>query len=240
MLTRFAKSTGAKRLLVISALLFWCSSLVAVRVERTGSNHYRFLVGNLVLAAVPLMFSTLLRIINRRGWPIALQLVCFGLWLLFLPNAPYLLTDLLHLTAPSTGPGWYDVAMLVSCSGTGVLLGYLSLTDVHAFMAQKVGPLFGWSLALSSMALAGFAMYLGRFLRWNSWDVIVNPSRFIDIAAGLQDPMAHSLSLAVTFTFGTMFVLGYVAIRVLITGTSTERGGEFAVKQSVGSYCDEE
>ena len=217
MFSVLTKSTDAKRFIVISALMIWCCFMIAVRMEKTGSHHYLFLVWNLFLAAVPLIFSTGLRILTRRRWPTPLQVACLVLWLLFLPNAPYILTDLLHLTAPSTGPGWYDVAMLISCSGTGVLLGYLSLIDVHSLIAKRAGEIFGWTLAVCSMALTGFAMYLGRFLRWNSWDVIVNPSRFIDIAEGLRDPLAHSRSLAVTFIFGTIFVLGYIAIRLLLT-----------------------
>src|SRR5262249_18727982 len=92
------KSADVKRFILVSVLLVWCVSLIAVRIDRTGSGYYRFLITNLVLACVPLFLSTILRIAShwRLHWTI--QGVCLSLWLLFLPNAPYILTDILHLT----------------------------------------------------------------------------------------------------------------------------------------------
>src|SRR5215213_4740489 len=127
----FLKSADVKRIVVVSLLLLWCVSLIIVRVHRTGSGYYIFLITNLVLASVPLGLSTMLRIGSywRVYWPV--QLLISTLWLLFLPNAPYILTDILHLTRPSEAPAWYDLALLLSCAGTGLLLGYLSLIDVQ-------------------------------------------------------------------------------------------------------------
>jgi uncharacterized membrane protein len=113
----FLKATDVKRLVVVSTLLLWCACMIAVRINRTGSGYYLFLVGNLFLASVPLFFSTALRIAThwRLHWTI--RLAVFSLWLLFLPNAPYILTDILHLTRASHAPAWYDLALLLSCSG---------------------------------------------------------------------------------------------------------------------------
>src|SRR5689334_13556858 len=103
------KSADVKRLLLVSVLFCWCASLIVVRMDRTGSGYYRFLITNLVLACVPLFLSTLLRIAAhwRLHWTISSVLL--SLWLLFLPNAPYLLTDILHLTRASQAPAWYDL-----------------------------------------------------------------------------------------------------------------------------------
>jgi len=106
--------------------------------------------------------------------------------------------------------------MLITCSGTGLLLGYLSLIDVHGVIARRFGPSFGWSLAVFSLGLTGFAIYLGRFLRWNSWDLLTSPQRLLHIANGLLHPTDHIQMLSVTVVFGTMLVLGYIAIRVLL------------------------
>lgn len=140
----------------------------------------------------------------------------FGLWLLFLPNAPYILTDILHLTRASDAPAWYDLALLLSCSGTGLLLGYLSLLDVQEIVARSFSPIFGWIFAVVSLVLSGFAIYLGRFLRWNSWDVLVTPTRLFAIADGLMHPLAHVRPLSVTFVFGIILALGYISLRVLL------------------------
>jgi uncharacterized membrane protein len=210
------KYTDVRRLLVVSMLLFWCVSMIAVQVERSGSGYYRFLIFNLILAGVPLSLSTALRIASfwRLHWTIQLPLFC--LWLLFLPNAPYILTDILHLTRASQAPAWYDLAMLLSCAGTGLLLGYLSLIDVQGIVARRFGPGFSWIFAVTSLVLSGFALYLGRFLRWNSWDVLFSPTLVLDITDGLLHPWAHVRAVSVTLVFGVLLALGYISLRVLL------------------------
>jgi len=210
------KSADIKRVILVSALLFWCVSLIVVRIDRTGSGYYRFLITNLVLACVPLFLSTVLRIAShwRLHWTI--QLAFLSLWLLFLPNAPYILTDILHLTRASDAPAWYDLALLLSCAGTGLLVGYLSLIDVQAIVARSFGSALGWIFAMVSLGLSGFALYLGRFLRWNSWDVLLEPSRVFGILGAAINPGAHAKALAVTIIFGVILTLGYITLRVLL------------------------
>jgi uncharacterized membrane protein len=210
------KSADFKRVIVVSTLLFWCFSMVVVRLERTGSGYYRFLLGNLFLACIPLFLSTVLRIANRWQLPRIIQLGLFSLWLLFLPNAPYILTDILHLTWASHAPAWYDLALLLSCSGTGLLLGYLSLIDVQGIVARRFSPLWGWTCALVSLVLSGFAIYLGRFLRWNSWDVLVEPTLVFQIMSGMLQPWTHGRAIAVTLVFGGILALGYITLRTLL------------------------
>ena len=210
------KSHDAKRIIVITALIFWSTCLIILRVERTGSGYYLFLLWNLFLAGIPLVASTCLRLARRGRSPLIIQAGCFGFWLLFLPNAPYILTDLLHLTATSPVPAWYDLALLLSCAGTGLLLGYLSLIDVHDIVAETLGQAIGWVLALSSLLLTGFAIYLGRFLRWNSWDVLARPTIMFDIADGLLHPASHSRTFAVTLIYGLTLGFAYIALRVLL------------------------
>lgn len=210
------KSSDCKRLIVLSALLFWCVCLVAVRIDRTGSGYYRFLIFNLVLACVPLGLSTALRIANHWRLHWIFQLATFSLWLLFLPNAPYILTDILHLTRPSEAPAWYDLALLLSCSGTGLLLGYLSLIDVQQIVARRFGAAYSWIFAFVSLVLSGFAIYLGRFLRWNSWDILFEPTRLLGLMAALLEPLEHLKAFAVTIIFGVILTLGYLTLQLLI------------------------
>jgi len=213
---RLLKSADVKRLIVVSMLLFWCACMIAVRINRTGSGYYAFLVVNLFLAAVPLFFSTALRIATHRRLHWTIRLAVFSLWLLFLPNAPYILTDILHLTRASHAPAWYDLALLLSFSGTGLLLGYLSLIDVQAIVARSFGLTCGWIFAMVSLVLSGFAIYLGRFLRWNSWDVLIEPTRVFDIIGGVVHPWAHTQAVSVTLIFGGILTLGYITLRVLL------------------------
>lgn len=210
------KSADGKRLIVVSMLLFWCVCMIAVRTAQTGSGYYRFLIANLFLACVPLFLSTVLRIADHWEFPRMVQLAVLGLWLLFLPNAPYILTDILHLTRASHAPAWYDLALLLSCSGTGLLVGYLSLIDVQGIIARSLGAACGWIFALVSLVLSGFAIYLGRFLRWNSWDVLVAPTRVFEIVGAMMRPWAHARPLAVTIIFGGILALGYISLRILL------------------------
>jgi len=213
------KYADVRRFIVVSLLLLWCVSLIAVRIDRTGSFYYRFLIKNLFLACVPLFLSIVLRAANHLRLHWLMQLSIFCLWLLFLPNAPYILTDILHLTRTSDAPAWYDLALLVSCAGTGLLVGYLSLIDVQGIVARGFGAACGWMFALVSLVLSGFAIYLGRFLRWNSWDVLVHPTRLFQIMYGVLHPWSHGESLVVTFIFGVILTLGYITFRTLITGS---------------------
>jgi uncharacterized membrane protein len=219
------KSHDLKRFLVVTALVFWSSCLILLRVERTGSRYYLFLIWNLFLAGIPLVASTGLRLARFLRFPLIIEAVCCGFWLLFLPNAPYILTDLLHLTAKSPAPAWYDLALLLSCAGTGLLLGYLSLVDVHDLVAKTFGTAIGWVLALSSLLLSGFAIYLGRFLRWNSWDILARPTMLLDIADGLVHPAAHSRTIGVTAIYGILLAFGYVSLRVLLAYPAVPHAG---------------
>jgi uncharacterized membrane protein len=209
------RTIDVKRVLVLGMLLFWCACMIAVRIERTGSGYYGFLLWNLFLAGVPLFLSTVMRAANNLGTRRIFQLGLFALWLLFLPNSPYILTDILHLTRASHAPAWYDLALLLSCSGTGLLLGYLSLIDVQEIVARRFTPAIAWMIALTSLVLSGFGIYLGRFLRWNSWDVF-NPGLLGQIVDGLIHASGHTRTFSVTFIFGMILALGYVSVRVLL------------------------
>ena len=204
-----------KRLFVVGTLVCWCVCMIAVRIERTGSGYYRFLIANLFLASIPVFLSTVLLMAQHFRFHWTIKLIVFALWLLFLPNAPYILTDILHLTRANHAPAWYDLALLLSCAGTGLLMGYLSLIDVQSIVARSFSPVVGWMFALVSLMLSGFAIYLGRFLRWNSWDVLIMPTRLFYIAGGLLHPFSNTRAFSVTLVFGVILALGYVSVRML-------------------------
>ncbi len=200
----------ARRVAVFAALLAWCGVLLAVRVVRTEKVMYLFLVWNLFLAVIPAVAAALLQRSSRT----AVQVMWFLIWLLFLPNAPYVVTDFVHLRVRPPVPLWYDVALLISCAGTGLLLGYSSLADVQSVVARRFGRMTSWILAVGALLLSGFGIYLGRFLRWNSWDALSNPTTlFHDITLRVIDPFGYRLTFAVTLIYGIALTLGYVALR---------------------------
>ena len=149
-----------------------------------------------------------------------------AVWLLFLPNAPYLISDLVHLQPRSDAPLWFDVVLLFSFAGAGVLLGLASLSNVHDAVTARFGTIAGWSLVLTSAPLTGLGIYLGRFLRWNSWDVWTNPRPLLaDLITRLSDPLSHPKTLNVTLVYGLVFVASYVAMRS-VTAPARSQGAE--------------
>jgi uncharacterized membrane protein len=190
--------------------------MIGVRFVRSGTLTYGFLVWNLFLAADPAVAAWLYVEASERRAALAVRILWFGVWLVFLPNAPYVLTDFIHLEQLPPIPLWYDIALLASCAGTALLLGYSSLADVHATIARRHSEAAGWVLASCALLASGFGIYLGRVLRWNSWDVLTNPHRLLREALGdLVDPASYLQTIGVTLVYGVALLLGYVALRVL-------------------------
>jgi uncharacterized membrane protein len=107
------------------------------------------------------------------------------------------------------------LAVLLSFAGTGTMLGYFSLFGIHSSIERKFGAVAGWVVAFASLLLCGFGIYVGRFLRWNSWNAINNPLNLArDVASRFTDPGGHPYPLSVTLVFGGGLILGYMALRV--------------------------
>lgn len=198
---------------LFGAALAWSCALIFLRVQWTGSPYFLFLVWNLFLACVPVFASRLLFRAHQRKAPDLTQLGLVCIWLLFLPNAPYILTDLVHLQSEHTPLYWYDLGMLLSCAGTGLLLGYSSLFDVHKVFEERFGARFGWTIVVVALIASGFGVYLGRVMRWNSWDVVTNPrGLFGSIAEFLLNPAEHFRTYVLSGLFGFGLLLGYAAL----------------------------
>jgi uncharacterized membrane protein len=205
-----------KRVIVFAALLAWCALLVALRVAHSNTVSFFFLLWNLFLAAIPYAAAIVLESLQRAQKLRALQWGAFVIWLLFLPNAPYIITDFIHLAPRPPVPLWFDVLLLLSSAGTGLLLGYGSMLIVQRVIARRFGGMYGWIVAVVTMMLSAFGIYLGRFLRFNSWEAFTDPlPLFADIAERLMNPMAHPKTFAVTLLFGVALTLGYIALHVI-------------------------
>src|SRR6185436_9690308 len=114
-------------------------------------------------------------------------------WLIFFPNAPYIFTDLTHLMSRHSGHFWVDLVLILLFAWTGFLLGFLSLYLMQSLVARRLGGAAGWVFIAVVAGLSGFGIYVGRFLRWNSWDVLLNPvGLFRDLAQWAANPLGHS------------------------------------------------
>jgi uncharacterized membrane protein len=203
-------------LALVCGMLAWCVGLVFFRIQRTGSEYFLFMIWNLFLACIPLFASRLLQIAHAKRIPDVVQIGLVAVWLAFLPNAPYVITDLIHLEPGPTRLYWFDLAMLLSCGAAGILLGYSSLFDVHRIVDERFGRRMGWGVASATLLLSGFGIYLGRVLRWNSWDVLTNPRRLFDsIAATLFNSAEYAQIWAISAFVGGALLFGYVTLHWL-------------------------
>ena len=189
--------------------------LVVSRVLMTGRLLFLFLIWNLFLALIPFAISTMLGI--AKGPLRARLLVPVGAaWLLFFPNAPYILTDLFHLERRAGVPFWYDLALILSCAWNGLMLAYASLADMQRLVQRRLGTGAGWTFATVALLLSSFGIYLGRYLRFNSWDVLANPlTLFYDIVNRILHPFSFPGTWGVTLVFGVFLLIGYSTVRLL-------------------------
>jgi uncharacterized membrane protein len=198
-------------LLSLLALTGFCFAMVAARVAYTGTSDYVNLIWNLVLAWIPFLVALFVYDAERRSAPRAHLLAGAGVWRLFFPNAPYLVTDLGHLRSHVGAPLWFDVVLVSTAGWAGLALGFVSLYLVHSVGGRLLGVVNAWLLVLVALALSSFGIYLGRFERWNSWDVVAQPKGLlVAIARGVADPLAHPRTIAVTALFTVFLSLIYL------------------------------
>lgn len=219
---------------VFLLLIGWSVGLLFVRVVGTGTGHFLFLVWNLFLATLPWLAAQLLRSLEsvapedfgRRGG-ILLSIVraatlCF--WLLFLPNAPYIVTDFVHLRGDGGLLFWYDVILLFSAATTGLMLGFASLRDVQQVITTHRSSRVGWIAALSALLLSGFGIYLGRVLRFNSWDLLFEPMTLAgSLFEHLLDPIGHAYGWGMTLIFGALLIALYLPLHLLLAAAARQQ-----------------
>jgi len=165
--------------------------LFSLRVIQSFNFAYSNLIWNLFLAWLPLLFSlwaaALYSARPDRRW---LIIIPGFLWLLFFPNAPYIITDFLHLRERPGIPIWYDILMLAAFAWTGFFLAIASLRTMQILVSKHLGWFFSWIFAGGVLTLAGIGIYLGRFSRWNSWDIFLSPREiFADILIRIVNPL---------------------------------------------------
>lgn len=150
--------------------------LFVIGVIRNGTLDYWYLPANLALGLVPLVAAAVAhRLVKKRGWRNWQVLALLAVWLLFLPNSFYIVTDFIHLPEVARVDMVQDVVMLMQFSVVGIVAGFTSLYMVHTLLLQKFGSKVSMAGVIGVLYLCSFAMYLGRVLRWNSWDVVVQP-----------------------------------------------------------------
>lgn len=186
-----------------------CIGLVFARVAYTDSGRHIGLIWNLFLAWIPFMLAYFAHAVSwrRASLYLIIPVIAF-LWLIFFPNAPYMLTDLQDLARRATGaPLWYDVIIVVWCSWTGMLLGVISLYLMQDIILRSFGRLAGWLFVFIISGLSSFGIYIGRFVRLNSWDILQNPAETAQEILGIViDPSRRLAAFTLLYTIFFLFV----------------------------------
>jgi len=186
-----------------------CAALVRFRASQTGSSHYAFLIWNLFLAWIPFLIAYFTYTVSiSRRWLYFIVPSSAFLWLIFFPNAPYILTDLQHLNnAGVDAPVWFDVLVLIWFAFTGLFLGMVSLFLMQEILRREFGRWLGWGFVFFVAGLTSIGVYMGRFLRWNSWDILGNLSEMAQFTLYyILHPTTRSLVFASLFSSFFLFV----------------------------------
>lgn len=176
----------------------FCLSLSLIRVKLTTSIYLIFLVWNLFLAVVPFLLTSYLKTINLFENKFK-ALLLLSIWLLFLPNSFYIITDFVHLSLSNFHTFWYDLLLISSYASLGFLLGIISLKDIEELLSHKLNASICSFLIFSISILSGFGIYLGRILRYNSWDILKNP---IELFTDLWNIFFTTKSLGFSMLYG--------------------------------------
>ncbi|HLB66476.1 MAG TPA: DUF1361 domain-containing protein [Candidatus Saccharimonadales bacterium] len=220
------KFTSVQR--VVLTLGFACSAsvlLFVLRAIRYDSLDFWFLNWNLFLAWVPLFFVwQLTKLLKTKPWLNWQGIVLTILWLGFLPNSFYISSDLIHLQSAAAGNILYDVVLLLSFSINGYLLGFASLLIFHQALLKRLKKRSAHQIIAGIILLCSFAIYLGRYLRWNTWDVLINPAGLLfDVSDRLLNPSSHPQTFVTTLSFFVLLGSTYTVVWQMVQASKSHR-----------------
>lgn len=188
-------------------LFAFTGALIFFRIWYSASLTSLFLVWNIFLAWIPYVLSRFFELYRQKQkWK---QALLFGTWLLFFPNALYIVTDLVHIDRESMVPWWYDVVLLFMASLIGIVLGFVSLRKAECFLRTYFTAGMVSALIALLLFLGSFGVYLGRFERWNSWDVVHNP---LGLAVNIIDCFINPVENYKVWGITVLFTLTYYVL----------------------------
>lgn len=195
--------------------------LFAYGAWRNHSLEFGYLIWNLMLAWLPFIFAVrLIDLLRRKLWSSWEALAVSVLWLVFLPNSFYMISDFIHLQDVQRVDVLYDAVMFTSFIYTGVILGFSSLYLIHGQLRRRLTGRMASVWVVATLLVCSGAVYVGRDLRWNSWDILTNPGGLLfDISDRLQHPAAYPQMLVTVASFfvllASMYALAWYGIRLL-------------------------
>jgi uncharacterized membrane protein len=172
---------------------------------------------NLFLAAIPWLLTTAFNIFPKIRKSKVCLLLFLPVWLLFFPNSPYILTDLFHLSKGYAAPNWFDLILILSYAWTGLLFGFYSLLEIESILSRFMHPMLIKAFSAFLLFLSGFGIYLGRYLRWNSWDMLAAPRELAsNILERILNPSMYPGAWGMTFLMGVLLNVIYISFFMLL------------------------
>jgi uncharacterized membrane protein len=231
--SRFRDEQQFRLFTMLALATFCCGLLVLGRayINRHNLTHvntlkdlywfraptFFFLLWNLFLAWIPYLAALKVEQMQRVGGRRIFVWLWMLVWLAFLPNAPYIITDFIHFRHLPPVPFWYDLTLFFATACTGLMLGLLSLYEVHLVFKRWFSKTFSAALIVLAIGLSGFGVWLGRFQRWNSWDLVTRPDALLsDIAATFttRHELIHAAGIS-TLLSGILLV-GYGLLTAML------------------------
>ena len=199
-------------------LIFSCCfslGLTIARIIYSGQLMFAWLNWNLFLAFVPYYISSLM---IRKPWLLGSRVkfaLLFFAWLVFIPNSFYIITDLFHLQVRMPVPLWFDLALIISFVWNGIFMGVLSVSQVEKIMELKFQWKNKWLFVFCIMGLNAFGVYVGRYLRYNSWDVLTNPFDLMgDIFYLLIHPIRNRYNWSMVICYTVLMTMIYLGFKI--------------------------
>ncbi len=194
--------------MLAASIGFTCLLLVA-RAFYSGTGFYFFYIWNFLLAVIPLFISRQLSL-QKKPWHNGV-LLC--IWLLFLPNAPYIVTDIIHFDYRPPVPAWFDLLIVASAAWNGLFAAIVSLLQVEHFLKSRY-PRHVFFFMGCTVLLCGYGVYIGRFWRFNSWDVFTRPAEVMArVFSPVMNPLSHIPVWSFTIAFASMLLLAYYTVK---------------------------
>lgn len=195
---KFTETT--KSLLTLS---FVAILINIARLDMWGTTNLLYLIWNLFLAWIPYFISASFIKPEMKKSSFALL---FMVWILFLPNAPYLVTDVLHIAKSTPAFIWYDSLVFFLFGWIGLMLGLISMMHIHGYLKNIFNKTWSEFSMFFVCLVSSLGIYLGRFERWNSWDVVADPFKIIKHSTRISSEVVHTKTGIIFILVFTIFL----------------------------------
>lgn len=203
------KSLSPTSYLLFIISIFLCSGIL-YRFHMSNSIRYSFLIWNLFLAWIPYLIA--IKLNNKKHFHL-MDFCWVFVWVLFFPNAPYIITDFFHLTKKADIPLWFDTLLIFGFSFMGLFLGLTSMSDINSHLKKRFNQTLIDFLTVGFCFVAAFGVYIGRYQRWNSWDILSSPLSLFKNMIDLAFDYHHNGILHFSLLFGGFILVMYLLLK---------------------------